>query len=145
MTQPADSSDDALVMALWERIDHAPENDAQRALCLVWDATLLVNSGGVEKLFEQAPTLEEYAAAFVAMDMPEAARILERTGVLVPADLRAGEGSGLGSFVKSHFDELWELSRELYEVTTDVASFVMRYVRSHPADFGELPEEAPAR
>lgn len=131
-------SEDDLVLALWEQIDHRPENAAQRNLCLAWDAVLLVNSDGLEKLFEQAPTMDAYAQALDAMGMSRASEIVAQAAAMVPPELREGDDGRRFDFLRSRFEELDRLAGAFYDATPDAAASVLRYVRSHAEDFAGL-------
>jgi Domain of unknown function (DUF4375) len=128
------------VFALREMI-RCPRTDAQRTFCVACDATAMLNGDGFEILFEQSTSLEEYAAAFAEIGMPQVQPIFDRVLNLVPLELRTPTNEVAEESLFNHlhgiFDDLKALAYEFYGATKEVAPTLDRYVRAHRNDFAE--------
>ena len=133
----AGADDEGLLFALRHMI-RSPRNDAQCTFCIALDATELLNGDGFESLFEQTTSLEEYAAAFASIGMPQVQPIFDRVLALIPPDLRMPKNEeALCDHLRDRFDELKGLASEFYRASTDVVSKLARYVRAHQGDFSD--------
>jgi hypothetical protein len=133
----AGTDDEGLLFAL-RRMIRSPRNDAQRTFCIALDATELLNGDGFEILFEQTTSLEEYAAAFAKIGMPQVQPIFDRVLALIPPDLRMPKNEeALFDHLRGQFDDLKGLAYEFYRASKDVVSTLARYVRAQQGDFSE--------
>ena len=133
-TTPDD--DEHVVDAIYDQVSSDPADDQQRAFCLVWDAATLIGCGGFESLFDQSPNIEEYAAAFATVGMPDAAALFHELLANIPTELRAdGQDQRLFEYLRSRFEELKVLSYRFYDVTADWPTQLLRYVHEHPNHF----------
>jgi uncharacterized protein DUF4375 len=136
----ADSDDQMLLFALRHRIDK-PRTEVQRTFCDALDAIELVHSDGFEMLFKQTTPLENYAEACGRLGLPQVQPIFSKVLALIPRDLRLPENEeGLFEHLRSHFEELKELSYEFYNACTEFEPIAARYVRQHRDEFGEYVE-----
>jgi hypothetical protein len=116
-----------------------PMNEAQRAVHRALEAIILLSSDGFEKLFEQEPSLEEYAEALVEVGLPQMKPIFEQVLALVPHELRKPENeAALFKHLRSLFDELDRLLSASYDASADSDAVIARYVRRHRDQF--VPE-----
>ena len=113
-----------------------PQNEAQRNVHLALEALILLNSDGFEKLFEQVPSLEEYAEALVEVGMPQMKPIFEQVLALIPAELRKeGNEAALIKHLRTLFEELKQLCYDSYDASDDSDAVIARYVRRHRDQF----------
>ena len=136
----AGSDDEHLLFALRDLIRN-PGNDAQRTFCIACDATVMLNGDGFEILFEQTTSLQEYAAAFVEIGMPQVQPIFDQVLDLVPLDLRMPKDEeaekALFKHLRGLFDDLKFLAYDFYATSKGVVSKLAGYVRAHRGEFSE--------
>jgi hypothetical protein len=133
----AGADDEGLLFALRQMI-RSPRNDAQRTFCIALDAMELLNGDGFEILFEQTTSLEEYAAAFARIGMPQVQPIFDRVLALIPPDLCMPENEeALFDHLRGLFDDLKRLAYEFYGASKDVVPKLARFVRAQQGDFSE--------
>lgn len=128
--------EERFVNALYEAVSRQPENHAQRTFCLAWDVIAMVHGDGLEKLFEQEPSLEEYGAALGEVGLSGAQTIINRLIAMVPAHLRQPENDdALFQYLASQFDALNQLAYALFDPPEDFTGRLLEYVTSHEEDF----------
>jgi hypothetical protein len=134
-----DRDDDVFLFELNTRVEN-PREGAQRVFRLTWDAVALVHqeSEGIEILLEhdKVTPLEDYAAAFDEIGMPEAAEILRRLFELMPLDLRGPENQqDLRDFLRGRYQDLSDLAGEFCGACIAYIPRAVRYVREHWSEF----------
>lgn len=137
------TDDELLLFTLSRRISNA-SNEAQRTFCTVWEAAEFLPSDGFESLLEQATPLEEYAAAYARIGMPQIAPLFDRVLALIPPELRSPEKEE-ARFRHIHglFEKLKQLLYEYLDSTADLLPTMAQYVREHRSDFTAYFEGPP--
>ena len=127
-------ADDERLDALFRSIDQ-PRNEVEYTFCCVWEASELLASDGFEMLFEQATSLDEYAACFVKIGMLDVKPIFDRVKALIPGELQVpGNEEAMWSHSRNLFDEMKLLLSEYYEKSKNLLPTIGKYVREHRAD-----------
>jgi hypothetical protein len=113
-----------------------PQNEAERTVHLALEALVLLSSDGFEKLFEQEPSLEEYAAAVVEVGLPQMRPIFDQVLALIPDELRKPENdAALTKHLRKLFEPLKQLAYDSYDASADADAVIASYVRRHRDQF----------
>jgi hypothetical protein len=133
----AGSDDQRLLFELCYAI-RSPRNEAQRTFCTAWTAAEFVSSDGFETLFEQVTPLEEYAAAFATIGMPQIPPIFDRVLALIPPELRHPQNEeALFEHLRALFLDLKQLAEEFDDASRGFVPKIADYVRAHRGGFSE--------
>ncbi len=105
----------------------------QKVLLLIASTHGLVGNGGFEYLFQHKVDIEGIAAAYEAINLPEAAQIMKQVAREFPPN--SVDHDARLQYVKSNKSKFMDFSRKMWELADATDHQLGAYVEAHDTDF----------
>lgn len=133
------SNDELAIQHIYDQIEY-PQTLPQKRLVEAWELSGFIASSGFEILFEQEPSIDDFAKTFEDIGFLDISSIFQKVKAVVPDELIV---KGSGSEVTDHLTKNFDLLKALFYEYLDVTAVSLLpafgdFIREHEQDFASI-------